>query len=62
MIQARDPATPPPAPPHLIGQFTVVSDGAKTLNCDQGGVSAEVSYNYHSNIIIVWMLYMEEVV
>ncbi len=43
MIQARDPATSPPAAPHLIGQFTVVSDGAKTRNCDQGGVSAEVS-------------------
>ena len=42
MIQARHPATPPPAAPHLIGQFTAISYGAKTLNCDQGGVSTEV--------------------
>ena len=47
MIQARDPATPPPSVPHLIGQFTAVNDGAKTLNCDQGGVSAGVSYCMH---------------
>ncbi len=44
MIQARDPATPPPSVPHLIGQFTAVNDGAKTLNCDHGGMSAGVSY------------------
>ncbi|XP_064386742.1 putative ferric-chelate reductase 1 [Halichondria panicea] len=50
IIQARDPATPPPAAPRLIGQFTAVSDGAKTLSCDQGGVSAEATVA-HSNAL-----------
>lgn len=43
LIQARDPATPPPSTPVLLGHFITGSDGEQTLDCDPMGVLHEVS-------------------
>ena len=44
LVEARNPTTPPPSTPHLIGRFTGLGHGTQTLNCDPAGVATEVYY------------------
>ena len=49
LIEARNPAMPPPSSPNLIGRFTSLSDGTQVLNCDPAGVATDVSVS-----VCVW--------